>query len=170
MPETELVGSIEIEQDLVFQRRSWAVQRISWIVMLLIAAAGLLGVFGGGVVARATAGDRAELEVAYERLVRMSGSEKLGISFGERAPRSGSTVSLWLDRDWLSRHKVRAIVPEPESTSVATDRVTYHFTARPGHLPSRVEFDLETMAFGSIHGKAGIPGGSTVTFNQFSYP
>ena len=100
----------------------------------------------------------------------MSGSEKLGISFGERTPRSGTTVSLWLDREWLSRHKVRAIVPEPESTSVAADRVTYHFSAKPGVLPSRVEFDLETMAFGSLHGKAGIPGGSTVTFNQFSYP
>lgn len=170
MPETERVGSIEIEQDLDFQRRSWTIQRVSWIVMLLIASAGLLGVFGGGVVAGATAGDRNELAVDYERMVRMSGSEKLGISFGERTPRSGTTVSLWLDREWLSRHKVRAIVPEPESTSVAADRVTYHFSAKPGVLPSRVEFDLETMAFGSLHGKAGIPGGSTVTFNQFSYP
>lgn len=170
MPETERVGSIEIEQDLDFQRRSWTVQRVSWIVMLLIAAAGLLGVFGGGVVADATAGDRNELLVDYERLVRMSGAEKLAISFGERAPRAGATVSLWLDREWLSRHKVHAIVPEPESTSVSADRVTYHFTAKPGAPPSKVEFDLETMAFGSIRGKAGIPGGSTVTFNQFSYP
>ena len=139
-------------------------------MMLLFAVAGLMGVFGGGVLANATAGDRSELEIAYERLVRMSGSEKLGISFGERVSRSGSTVSVWLDREWLSRHKVRAIVPEPESTSVAADRVTYHFSAKPGAFPSKVEFDLETTAFGSIYGKAGIPGGSTVTFNQFSYP
>ena len=169
MPETERVGSIQIEQDLDFQQKSWTVQRVSWIIMLLIAAAGLLGVFGGGPIADATAGDRNELEIEYERLVRMSGSEKLGISFGERAPRSGSTVSLWLDREWLSRHNVRAIVPEPESTTVAADRVTYYFSAKPGS-PTKVEFDLETIAFGSIHGKAGIPGGTTVTFNQFSYP
>jgi hypothetical protein len=170
LPETERVGSIEIEQDLDFQRRSWTVQRVSWVVMLMIAVAGLLGVFGGGVVAHATVGDRNELSVDYERLVRMSGSEKLGISFGERAPRSGSTVSLWLDRGWLSRHKIRSIVPEPESTSVAGNRVTYHFSVKPGAPPSKVEFDLETMGFGSMHGKAGIPGGRTVTFSQFSYP
>ena len=170
MPETEHVGSIEIEQDLDFQQKSWTVQRVSWIIMLLIAVSGLLGAFGGGPIADATAGDRNELEIAYQRLVRMSGTEKLGISFGERAPRSGSTVSLWLDRKWLSRHNVRAIVPEPESTSVAADRVTYHFSAKPGALPSKVEFDLETIAFGSLYGKAGIPGGTTVTFSQFSYP
>jgi hypothetical protein len=162
-------GTIEIEQDLDFQRRSWTVQRVGWIMMLLISIGGLFGVFGGGLLANASVGDDGELRVDYERLVRMTGSQQLEISVGQGATQS-STMSLWLDREWLSRHKVRSILPEPDSTSVSPVRVTYHFKVDPAAGPSKVEFDLETHAFGRMRGKVGIPGGKTVTFDQFSYP
>ena len=169
MPKSTRVGTIEIEQDLDFQRRSWAVQRVGWIMMLLISIGGLLGVFGGGLLANASVGGDGELRVEYERLVRMTGSEQLEISLGQGA-RQSSTMSIWLDRDWLSRHKVRSILPEPDSTSVSPVRVTYHFRVDPAAGRSKVEFDLEIHAFGPMRGKVGIPGGKTVTFDQFSYP
>jgi hypothetical protein len=158
---------MDIDQDLDFQRTSWKVQRVSWIAMLLIALAGLFGLFGNGPLANATAGDAQTLTVDYQRLVRLSADEKLAITPGKTA--IGSIVSIWLDREWISRHEVRGIVPEPESTSVAADRVTYHFRTNP-QFTSRIEFDLETMAMGSIRGRVGIVGGSTVEFSQFSYP
>jgi hypothetical protein len=41
-------GDLEVEQDLDFQQRTWALERAGWIVMLLIIAAALAGFFGGG--------------------------------------------------------------------------------------------------------------------------
>jgi hypothetical protein len=41
-------GNLEINQDLRFQRRMWAVQRIGWAVMALIVLVGLVGVVRDG--------------------------------------------------------------------------------------------------------------------------
>ena len=169
MPEVKRIGSIEIDQDLDFQRKSWKVQRVGWIIMLLVAFGGLLGVFGDGPFANATVGDSRTLSIDYQRLVRLSAEEKLAITMGNVPAGSGSTVGVWIDRRWMSRHQVQGIVPEPESTSVAADRVTYHFKT-DSRVPSKVEFDLQTNGIGLIRGRAGIVGGSTVNFNQFSYP
>lgn len=169
MPEAKRIGSIEIEQDLEFQRKSWKVQRIGWMIMLLITLGGLIGLFGDGPIADARAGDSRTLTVEYQRLVRLSAEEKLAITPGSASVASGPTVSIWLDRKWMSRHDLRGMVPEPESTSVASDRVTYHFRVDP-RIPSKIEFDMQTKAIGLIRGRAGIVGGSTVTFNQLSYP
>jgi hypothetical protein len=169
LPDANRIGSIEIEQDLEFQRKSWKVQRAAWIIMILITLGGLLGVFGDGPLADARAGDSRTLTVEYQRLVRLSAEEKLAITPGSASIGSASTVSVWLDRKWMSRHDLRGMVPEPESTSVAADRVTYHFRIDP-RVPSKIEFDMQTKAIGLIRGRAGIVGGSTVTFNQFSYP
>jgi hypothetical protein len=163
------IDGIEIEQDLDFQRKSWTVQRVSWVIMVVIAVAGLLGLFGGGPLSDATAGNAQTLRVDYQRLVRQSATEKFGITPGSTAMGSGSTVSVWLDREWMSKHELRGMVPEPESTSVAADRVTYHFRI-DSLLPSKIELDMETRAIGLIRGRAGIVGGNTVSFNQFSYP
>lgn len=161
--------TIELEQDLDFQRKSWTVQRVSWVLMLLIVVAALLGAFGDGPLSKVTAGDAQTLSVEYDRFLRVGTSAKLSVTLGTSAPESPS-AALWLDRDWLSGNEVKSIVPEPDSTTVAADRVTYYFSTEPGGIPSKIEFDLKTKALGATRGKAGVVGGPVVTFAQFSYP
>ena len=163
------IGTIEIDQDLDFQRRSWRVQRASWLLMVFIVIAALLGVFGGGFLSKTTAGETATLAVEYDRFIRSSSPARIAVTIGAAAAASQS-LDLWLDRRWLSGNKVNSIVPEPDSTTIAPDRVTYHFSAHSGRVPSTVEFDLETRVFGSIRGRAGVVGGKEVSFTQFSYP
>jgi hypothetical protein len=48
MPDVHRVGDLELEQDVQYQQRSWAFERIGWIAMSLIAIAALLGLTGSG--------------------------------------------------------------------------------------------------------------------------
>jgi hypothetical protein len=72
MAEVQRAGDLELNQDLRFQRRMWAVQRIGWAVMALVVLAGLLGLFGPGPLSSATAGKEEGplLVEGYERFVR----------------------------------------------------------------------------------------------------
>jgi hypothetical protein len=163
-------GSIEIDEDIDFQKRSWSVQRAGWVVMLLIVAAALLGLFGGGPVSNAHAGDANLLSIDYERFVRLESPEKITLNIGGAAARGGSSIDLWIDRGWLAKHDVNSIVPEPSETRVTPDKVIYRFDVDSTGVPTRIEFDLETKAMGVLKGRAGIAGGNPVTFNQLAYP
>ena len=169
MSKPKRVGSIEIDQDLEFQKRSWAFQRVSWTAMLLIAVAALLGAFGNGPLASAHSGDDASIAIDYERFVRLNSPEEVTITFGS-AVATGKQVSIWVDREWLSRHDVKGIVPEPSESTVTPYAVIYTFNVDSQGQMSKIELDLEPRSIGRIEGKAGLVGGKTVQFNQFSYP
>jgi hypothetical protein len=65
----ELVG-----ESLSLQRREWRVDRVGWVVMGLILVAGLLGVWGGGLLGSVTAtGSDGRVLVDYDRFVRNLG-------------------------------------------------------------------------------------------------
>jgi len=65
------VGSLEIVQDMTFQRRAWVVQRIAWVVMLLIVVAAVLGLFATGPLSGTTAKtDDGVLTIEYGRFAR----------------------------------------------------------------------------------------------------
>ena len=166
MSESKRGGGIEIEQDVKFQSRSWKVQRTGWKVMLLLSALALLGVFGNGPLSNARAGDDS-FRIEYERFVRARSDERLTIAIG--VP-SSSTVSLWIDRAWLTDHEVKNITPVPDRTSAGSDRVTYEFSVDSTARPARIEFDFETQEFGVARGRVGITGGRFVSFTQFAYP
>ena len=165
MAQSRRPGGIEIEQDLEFQRRSWKVQRVAWIVMLLVVIGAILGVFGNGPLSNASAGDSDAFRVDYQRFVRLDSPEKISFNIG---PRPDSSVTLWLDREWLRNHNVNSIVPEPRETSVDRGRVLYEFMLGPSQ-PSKIEFDLETKGYGRIRGHAGLIGGPAISFGQLSY-
>ena len=44
-----------VREDMRFQRRSWALERVGWAVLALIAIAGLTGALGNGPASRAQA-------------------------------------------------------------------------------------------------------------------
>ena len=63
-------GDLEIAQDMTFQRRSWAVQRVGWGVVAVTIGAALLGLLGSGPLSRSTAVAPGAFAVEYERFVR----------------------------------------------------------------------------------------------------
>ncbi len=163
--------SIEIAQDMEFQAASWRVQRIGWTLMLLIVAAALSGLFGGGVLSSAQAGDASGgFSLDYERFVRRSAPQSVRLTLGPASRQSDSTVAAWIDRDWLERHHITSMSPEPMSSELDAGRITYTFLSRNLPEPLVVRVHLEALKFGKTKSRAGIPAGSSVSFMQIVYP
>ena len=86
------VGDLEINEDLRFQRRMWAVQRVGWIVTALVvlaALAALLGLLGPGLLstsAKAGSGGASLSVEEYEQVLRYRKptTRRLGLGEGGR--------------------------------------------------------------------------------------
>jgi hypothetical protein len=113
MPQPKRVGSLEIRQDLDFQRREWRAQRIGWVVMALIALAALLGLTGNGVLARATAGSPTDpLRLEYSRFDRLQSPSTLEVEIAGDSV-EGQQIELLIDRGYVQGVLIEKIVPEP---------------------------------------------------------
>src|SRR5947209_3798236 len=71
-PQSPPLDGAEIQQDLPFQRRLWNFQRIAWAIMLLVAVAALLGLFGTGPLDNAKVGrEGSPLWLEFNRFGRL---------------------------------------------------------------------------------------------------
>lgn len=132
MGKLKKVGSIEIDEDMDFQRASWKVQRAGWVLMLLFIITGLLGLFGNGPISSARAGDEGStLLVEYDRFLRVHAPTAAMFRIGNDAALPDSTVRLWVDRSWVSAFELRAITPEPDRAETAGTRLVYVFRVVP---------------------------------------
>ncbi len=171
MPEPEKIGSIEISEDLEFEHKSWRVQRIAWMVMLGIAVAGVLGVFGGGPLSSATLGDAESGPIVrYERFVRSGGDHVLELEVPPSGMSEDSTVRIWISREWLTSNRVTAITPRPSKEEIHPDRILYHFDAGEAASAVTVRFWLDAVKPGVHRWRGGVEDGSALSFRQLAYP
>lgn len=83
-----------ISEQPSFQVREWWIDRVGWVVMGLIVVAGLVGVWGGGLVGGArVSADDGGMSVSYDRFVRNLGESTLIAEFPPGSAEEGS-VSL----------------------------------------------------------------------------
>lgn len=164
------VSDIQIAQDLAFQERNWALQRIGWGIMLLIILAALAGLFGRGPAAEATAGRKGDpLQLRYERLTRHASPTHLELTIAPGAAPEGK-ARLWLGRDYLRHTRIEQVVPEPESVETQAGGVIYEFKVANPAEPARIKFDIEPEGYWSRAGEVGLEGRPRLRFNQFVFP
>ena len=162
--------SIQIEEDLAFQRHQMRFERVGWAVLALVLLAALLGLFGGGPLGEATAGEDVDpIRVHYGRLERRSNPTTLTVELAPEATSEGQ-ARVWIDRNWAERAVIESVEPEPESVEVAPDRLVYVFAVLPGDGPTELEFHLEYEGWGWREGEIGLDGGPSQEFDQFVYP
>ena len=136
-----------IEEDLDFQRSSWKVQRVAWIVMLGISVSALLGLFGEGPLSNAHVGsEQSGLQIDYERFVRQESPGTRRTPWNGCAS-PGSTAEVWIERKWLAEMESNDH-SEPEavfwsvtgsftiSSRSSSAPAASHGTSRPTHRPS----------------------------------
>lgn len=164
-------GSLQIEQDLAYQRRAWQRQRVIWVLLTLLLVAAVVGLFGPGLLGDARAGDEsAPLWLEYPRFAHaLAESDTLRFHVALAAVNAGQ-VRLWVSRAFLERVAVRRIEPEPEAVEAAGDRYTYVFRAPALTAPTDIFFHVEPHSFGRLKGRAGLDGGAEFDFNQYVYP
>ena len=164
------VGDLEIDEDLPFQRRLWAIERVGWIGMVLVALAALVGLFGRGPLSTATAGQVGEpVTATYARFARQQSPETLRVELGPGVARGGE-VRLWLARDYVDAIRIERIEPEPDGVQADPDRLVYSFRVAASDRATSVVFHLEHRQVGRPSVRLGLVDGPSLAFTQFVYP
>lgn len=171
LPKSEKHDTASIAEELDFQRSSWKVQRVAWLIMVGVSLSALLGLFGQGPLSAGHAGsDQSGLRIDYERFLRREAPATLEVNVGVAALQPDSTAEIWIDRKWLAEMEIKRITPEPESSLLERDRIVYRFRLDPSSAPARITWYLETHALGASTGRIGVAGGPAYSFFQFAYP
>ncbi len=166
------VGDLEVDQDIGFQRRFWAIQRIGWLVVMALVVAAILGLLGPGLLstgAKAT-NENANLSIEeHERFVRYMSPTELRMQLDPGAATEGE-ARVWLDRKYMEGFQVQHVTPQPESVEAGPDAYTYVFAVEELDQPTAVTFNLQPQKIGVLQGQAGLEGEEPVSFTQFVYP
>jgi hypothetical protein len=156
-----------IEEDMRFQRRSWAVERAGWIGIGLLVGLALTGLFGEGLWSKATAsaGDNS-LAVEYERFQRIT--RLVRFEFRIASGQSQETT-LRLSRPFQQSYEVTDIQPRPLRSSAGPDASEFVFA-----LPSSGNLVAIIWAFprrsGIVDLQARGDGGGPLAFRVIVYP
>lgn len=168
MPQPERVGSLEITQDLDFQRREWVVQRVAWAVVAALLIAGVVGLFGAGPLSHAVASS-GPLTLEYDRLLRRRAPSQYELAVSPDIATAGE-VALWLDAALLEKIDIDQIVPEPTEAATGSDRIVYRFAVADPEQTAQITFHLEPSEPGAVRGRIGLIDGQELTIDQFIYP
>jgi len=166
--EIEKVGNLEIDQDMDFQHKEWSVERWGWIIMALLAIAGLLGLFGQGPLSITTV-ENGPVQVEYGRFERLLAPTHWNIQLDEGAVQNGE-VRLRVEENLLNRYNIQQIEPQPKSEELAPDYTTFVFKAPQGGQGMNIHFNLEPNKPGQASGQVGLESGPMLQLNQFIYP
>jgi hypothetical protein len=151
------------------QRRAGMIDRVGWILMLLIVIAAASGLFGNGPIGLAKAVDESEdLRVDYNRFGRYGADLTLRVQVRESAASQGE-FQVWVSSEYLEGVKIDDISPAPDTAEVLDGGILYRFVGKQGDL--KATFDLTGDSIGSLSGSVGLDGPITAAhFSQFLYP
>jgi hypothetical protein len=163
-------GSLELEQDLAFQRRQWRIQRIAWVILLLIGLAALAGLLGDGPLSKATASHPSgAISVEYQRFEHRSAESQFRLLVDKSRVKDGQ-VRVWIDGDYLARLQVTSVTPTPLHVLQQDGRHVYVF-ASDGSGPLHVTLFHEHQEWGKATFRIGLADGpESVEIAQFVYP
>ena len=139
-------------------------QRAGMGLLFLLVVGALMGITGvGGPLSRAEAGDpNGAVHLEYDRFVRRGAmaTVRLHLRAGER------DVQFWVGSPYFENVVIDTVAPTPTLVSVEPARHVYTIRARA--TPVTVVLHMEHTTVGRIEGEAGLVGGPSVRFTQWS--
>jgi hypothetical protein len=169
MPHPQRIGSLEVEQDLDYQRREWVFERVGWLAMLLLVLAALAGLLGTGALSSTSIGSAdGPLRMEYDRFVHYRDPNTLRMLIDGSQVVGGKT-RVWFDRGYLDGVQIENIMPEPEQVVADGTGDTFVFLTE-GNEAVRVVFHFSPDQFGWLEGRVQVGSGPKLDFGQFVYP
>ena len=157
--------TIQIDEDLSFQRKEWVSQRVGIGVLALLLVAAVLGFTGsGGPFSHAETSDASgALRVEYERIVRRGAQSTMTLHLAGGKPGSRS---FWFSTDYFKGIDLETVVPDPEAVTAEGDR--YVYTIRSTGSDATVTVHMRPTRVGRIDVDVGVVDGPSVRFHQTS--
>lgn len=156
--------SIEIDEDIPFQKKEWFLQRIGIALLFGFVLAAMLGLTGmGGPMSRAEAAEPGgALRVEYSRVVRRGSLSTMKLHL--QAP--PGELRFWVDASYFENVRIESLAPTPELVSIEKGRHIY--VIRSNSPEVTVLLQVEHQTTGRVHGEVGIVGGPSVRFEQLT--
>lgn len=151
--------SIAVGEDLEFQRTWWRMERVVWIVFLLLLIFDLLGGLGRGWLANAqrTTADGA-LHLTYERIERAGTPSIMTLHFGPGAIHDGH-IQVFVSDSVIRPLGAQRVSPQPLASTLSREGITYTFSASDG--PTVAEIALQPSFPGSHSFRMTLLGGAS---------
>ncbi len=154
-----------VREDMRFQRRSWALERVGWAVLALIAIAGLTGALGNGPVSRARA-SAGPLSAPYERFQRATRTSAFVFEVTHQAD---TDMTLHLGKPFQPAFEITSIQPPPLRSRTGPDGIDLTFSADGGGK-SQVVIWARSRRYGLHTIAAAADGGAPARLRVFIYP
>jgi hypothetical protein len=154
-----------VQENMRFQKRSWIVERLGWLLLSAIAVIGLTGVLGNGPASWAHAAGGG-LAVTYERFERTTRTSSFAFDLG---PTTGSDRTLHLSAAFQRDFEFSSIQPPPLHSRTGQDGIDLVFAARRG-ASGRVVIWAHARSYGLSRITASADGGTSAAFWVFAYP
>lgn len=165
----EKAGTLQIDDDMAFQRREWTAQHVGWWGLTVFVTAAALGLFGGGPVSHAQAGEAGTpLWIEYERFIRLGAQTRLSVHTAGAAADAQGRLELRISARYFDSIRLHHVAPEPDAMEIGSDDVILRFTNSPSQGMSTIVFDVEPLDAGRQAATFGA-GGAARTFTQFVY-
>lgn len=161
-------GSIEIEEDVPYQRKFWRVQRVGWFLMGALLFLAMLGFAGPGIIGKTVSSDpEGVIKLEYDRFIRIQTDSDMKIMLTPPQRRDPFIISA--SREYLDKMYIVQVIPAPDLTEAADGKVLYYFRNMKGSTVS-VSFLLKPQAAGVARGSFGAENGTEVFFRQYILP
>lgn len=161
--------SLEVEEDMAFQRSNWLAERIGWAVMAVVVLAAALGVFSAGPLSWTTAQDApGTVVVDYERFLRHTAPVTMKVKIAPQAA-TAEGVTLEIDEAFAEAFRITEIRPQPAQSSTIADGMRFRFDTAP-NAPATIYFHLSPEKIGFSRPHLGLGGRERIVLPTFTYP
>jgi hypothetical protein len=156
-----------IQEDMKFQRATWRVERLGWVVLCCLVGLALLGLFATGPLSSTTVTDgTGRLQVEYGRFERYGAATGMQLRF-EAEP--GQEAAVRVNPSFMRSFNIESVSPRPLEERSGPDGVEMVFGAAAAG-PVQVYFGLRPDKVGLVRSEIAIPGESPARFTQFVFP
>jgi hypothetical protein len=160
-------SSLQMHSDPAHERREWFLQRLTWLLMLLIAIAALAGVLGDGPASNSHAGNiGADLYAEYDRYLRHQSPLDLKVYC---RPGLNKEFAISFDRSFLEQFEIQEIQPGPTSTALAGDKWLFKFNSSTDQQ-QLVLWRLAAKAVGKVENQISLDGKTSIQTGHFIFP
>lgn len=164
MPEDTYEG-FDVGEEMRVKRVTWRGEVVEMVLLSLIIASALAGLFGSGPLSSQTRSSEG-LQVEWERFQRLERPTSMRVRYPVSAD---SAPRVTIDRSILQDWRIESIEPQPEKAESSDDSVSYVFGAAEGAAGGEVVFEITPRKMGSrsfsVESDAG-----TVEVGAFVYP
>lgn len=151
---------LEIDEQLHLQEKGWVIQRVGWIIIILVMIAGGLGVFGGGLLSKKSSSS-GSIKAEYERFFRYETEMKVLIES------SNHISSISFSQQYLKDFRIVRFVPEFDNNNTTENEIRYNFLPGQNRI---VTVYLIPKHYGAIGGTMKVNDNNKFNLNHFIYP